>query len=291
LYGERLADVEPDDIGELEDLSRLPFTRKDDLRNTYPLGMLATPRDDLARAMPPRTRPGSPRWSHTRRRSRSLRPSECPHARHGRRRPGDDAPQRLRLRAVHGRPRAPRRRRVPRSDCRSRLRRDDRAAAHVDRGPAARRDLVYAELLPHARTCLLRARCLPGTRSASGSLSSGPSPGRRTAARDRRGPRRSLHESLTRARSALFSPRAIPPTSASLSDGSACSTRSKVLAEPRRDVYVSLTDERVRELSERTAALIRDTIGCTMAVTLVGAGEAPRSEGGKLQRVTDLRSA
>ena len=49
LYGERLADVEPDDIRELEDLARLPFTRKDDLRETYPLGMLATPREDLAR--------------------------------------------------------------------------------------------------------------------------------------------------------------------------------------------------------------------------------------------------
>ena len=65
----------------------------------------------------------------------------------------------------------------------------------------------------------------------------------------------------------------------------------EVLAEPRPEVFVSLTDERVRELSERTAALIRDTIGCTMAVTLVGAGEAPRSDGGKIQRVSDLRSA
>jgi len=42
--------------------------------------------------------------------------------------------------------------------------------------------------------------------------------------------------------------------------------------------------------TERPApAIIRDTIGCTMAVTLVGPGEAPRSDGGKIQRVTDLR--
>jgi phenylacetate-CoA ligase len=54
-------------------------------------------------------------------------------------------------------------------------------------------------------------------------------------------------------------------------------------------VLPSLTDERVRELTDRAAALIRDTIGCTMAVTLVGAGEAPRSDGGKIQRVRDLR--
>ena len=63
----------------------------------------------------------------------------------------------------------------------------------------------------------------------------------------------------------------------------------EVLAEPRPEVIAALTDDRVRELSERTAALIRDTIGCTMAVTLVGPGEAPRSDGGKIQRVQDLR--
>jgi len=49
LYRERLADVEPGDIASLEDLRLLPFTRKDDLRDTYPLGMLAVPRDALAR--------------------------------------------------------------------------------------------------------------------------------------------------------------------------------------------------------------------------------------------------
>lgn len=43
------------------------------------------------------------------------------------------------------------------------------------------------------------------------------------------------------------------------------------------------------QLSTRVAALIRDTIGCTMIVTLVAPGEAPRSDGGKLQRVRDLR--
>ena len=64
----------------------------------------------------------------------------------------------------------------------------------------------------------------------------------------------------------------------------------EVLAEPRAEILPSLTDDRVRELSERAAALIRETIGCTMAVTLVGPGEAPRSDGGKIQRVTDLRS-
>jgi phenylacetate-CoA ligase len=49
LYGERLADVEPGDIVSVEDLRRLPFTRKDDLRDTYPFGMFAVPRDQLTR--------------------------------------------------------------------------------------------------------------------------------------------------------------------------------------------------------------------------------------------------
>ena len=39
----------------------------------------------------------------------------------------------------------------------------------------------------------------------------------------------------------------------------------------------------------QAATLIQSTIGCTMAVTLVPVGEAPRSDGGKIQRVTDLR--
>jgi len=63
----------------------------------------------------------------------------------------------------------------------------------------------------------------------------------------------------------------------------------EVLVEPRADVQSALDGERARELADRAAALIRDTIGCTMAVTLVGPGEAPRSDGGKIQRVQDLR--
>ena len=49
LYRERLAGVEPGDIASLDDLQRLPFTRKDDLRDTYPFGMLAVPREQLLR--------------------------------------------------------------------------------------------------------------------------------------------------------------------------------------------------------------------------------------------------
>jgi phenylacetate-CoA ligase len=46
LYRERLADAE---VASLDDLRSLPFTRKDDLRDTYPFGLLAVPREELAR--------------------------------------------------------------------------------------------------------------------------------------------------------------------------------------------------------------------------------------------------
>jgi phenylacetate-CoA ligase len=49
LYRERLGDVEPGDIESVDDVRRLPFTRKDDLRETYPFGMLAVPREKLIR--------------------------------------------------------------------------------------------------------------------------------------------------------------------------------------------------------------------------------------------------
>src|SRR5690349_5588366 len=38
-----------DDIRSLDDLARLPFTRKADLREHYPFGLLAVPRDELVR--------------------------------------------------------------------------------------------------------------------------------------------------------------------------------------------------------------------------------------------------
>ncbi|HOV33364.1 MAG TPA: phenylacetate--CoA ligase, partial [Candidatus Hydrogenedens sp.] len=43
------SNVKPEDIKSLADLKRLPFTVKDDLRQTYPLGLLGVPRSELAR--------------------------------------------------------------------------------------------------------------------------------------------------------------------------------------------------------------------------------------------------
>lgn len=43
------AGVHPDDVREPADVSRLPFTTKEDLRQTYPFGMFAVPRGQVAR--------------------------------------------------------------------------------------------------------------------------------------------------------------------------------------------------------------------------------------------------
>jgi phenylacetate-CoA ligase len=43
------AGVHPDDLRELSDLARFPFTTKQDLRETYPFGMFAVPREQVVR--------------------------------------------------------------------------------------------------------------------------------------------------------------------------------------------------------------------------------------------------
>ena len=43
------AGIAPDDLRELADLARFPFTSKDDLRATYPFGMFAVPRERVLR--------------------------------------------------------------------------------------------------------------------------------------------------------------------------------------------------------------------------------------------------
>lgn len=41
--------MEPGDINGVEDISKLPFTTKDDLRDTYPFGLLAVPKSEIVR--------------------------------------------------------------------------------------------------------------------------------------------------------------------------------------------------------------------------------------------------
>ncbi|MBX6341367.1 MAG: phenylacetate--CoA ligase [Thermomicrobiaceae bacterium] len=51
FYREALdaAGIRPDDVRSVEDLPRLPFTRKTDLREHYPFGLLAVPREQVIR--------------------------------------------------------------------------------------------------------------------------------------------------------------------------------------------------------------------------------------------------
>ncbi|MEM7321026.1 MAG: phenylacetate--CoA ligase PaaK [Pseudomonadota bacterium] len=51
MYRERFdqAGVHPDDLQSLSDLARFPFTYKDDLRNNYPFGLFAVPREQIIR--------------------------------------------------------------------------------------------------------------------------------------------------------------------------------------------------------------------------------------------------
>ena len=72
--------------------------------------------------------------------------------------------------------------------------------------------------------------------------------------------------------------------------------RAEVTEEFFRSVGIELlsdeaieADHTLRGVRERVAFLIKDTIGCTMQVTLTAPGELPRSEGGKLARVDDRR--
>ena len=46
------AGVKPEDIKGIEDLYKLPFITKDDLRDQYPYGLLAVPLNDCVRIQP-----------------------------------------------------------------------------------------------------------------------------------------------------------------------------------------------------------------------------------------------
>ncbi len=43
------AGISPDDVASVEDISKLPFTTKEDFRDNYPDGMFAVPREDISR--------------------------------------------------------------------------------------------------------------------------------------------------------------------------------------------------------------------------------------------------
>ena len=55
----------PGDLRELSDVSRFPLTTKQDLRDNYPFGMFAVPRERLVGCTRPAARPGNPPWLAT----------------------------------------------------------------------------------------------------------------------------------------------------------------------------------------------------------------------------------
>jgi phenylacetate-CoA ligase len=63
FYQERLGKANitsPDDIRSLDDLKRIPFTSKQDLRNAFPFGLLAVPKEDVVRMHASSGTTGSP---------------------------------------------------------------------------------------------------------------------------------------------------------------------------------------------------------------------------------------
>ena len=104
------------DVAALGDLRRLPFVTKEDLREHYPTGLFAVPRERIVRlprrAAPAASRPSSatrrPTWTCGPRSSRAAwRAAACARG---------WSPQRQRLRPVHRRAGLPRRNRAPGRD-------------------------------------------------------------------------------------------------------------------------------------------------------------------------------
>lgn len=60
FYAERLKNIDPGDIKSPEDVRRLPLTTKDDLRASYPDGLVAVPREKLVRLHASSGTTGSP---------------------------------------------------------------------------------------------------------------------------------------------------------------------------------------------------------------------------------------
>lgn len=49
FYKKKLEGIEPGDIQTAEDFEELPFTWKGDLRDAYPLGLMAVPQEQIIR--------------------------------------------------------------------------------------------------------------------------------------------------------------------------------------------------------------------------------------------------
>ena len=184
--GARLRDAGVDvggGIGSLDDLARLPFTEKADLREHYPFGLLAVPRERLARVHASSGTGGKPTIvGYTARRPRRLGRGDGALHGDGGRPPRDARPQRLRLRAVHRRPRLPPRRRAARRDRPPGLRRPDPAPGDAAARPAGAGAVLHAVLRAARSPRRSRRRGSGPTTCRSRSGCSAPSRGRRRCA-------------------------------------------------------------------------------------------------------------
>jgi phenylacetate-CoA ligase len=322
IYAERLAGVEPGDVRSLDDLRLLPFTRKDDLRDTYPLGMLAVPREKLARIhassgttgkltliedLRPDVIACTPSYALTLAqafRERGVAPGEIS----------------LRCAVVGAEPWTERMREEidaglgvrcanifglsevigPGVSCECL---EERAGSHVNEDHFLP-EIVDAESGERVAEgeegvlvfTTLTKEALPLVRYWTGdicSLSTEPcSCGRTTV---RMGPIVGRSDDMLVVRGVNVYPSQVGSVIGRIPELSPhfglVLRREGTLDEV--EVLAEVSDAELlrdgTELQSRVSSLIRDTIGCTMAVTLVGPGEAPRSDGGKIQRVRDLR--
>ena len=396
LYRERLADVEPDDIASLDDLSRLPITRKDDLRDSYPLGMLATPPGELARIHASSGTTGKPivvaytaddldLFARMNARTLAMGGAEPGMMLHNAYGYGlftgglglHDGAERLGLTVVPVsggmterqltliedlRPdvisctpsyaltlaNAFRERGVTPDEISLRFALlgaepwTERMRSEIDAGLGVQSTNLFglSEIIGPGVSCecveeraglhvnedyflpeivdpdsgepldegqegvlvftTLTKQALPLVRYWTGdicSLSSAPCSCSRTLAR--MGPIVGRSDDMLIIRGVNVYPSQVGAVLGRIPELSphfglvvrrpGTLDEIEVLAEMNEEVVPSLTDERSRELSDRASVLIRETIGCSMAVTIVQSGEAPRSDGGKIQRVRDLR--
>ncbi|MEE3921630.1 hypothetical protein V2I01_35280 [Micromonospora sp. BRA006-A] len=126
----------PDDLREPADLARFPFTTKAELRENYPFGMFAVPRERVARLHASSGTTGRPTVvGYTRARPRHLGEAHGPLDPRRRGPPRRPGARRVRLRAVHRRARRALRRRGVGLHRRPGLRRHDRASGHADPRP------------------------------------------------------------------------------------------------------------------------------------------------------------
>ena len=139
----------PGDLASLADLARFPFTTKEDLRQNYPFGMFAVPREQVGRVHASSGTTGKPTvvgytredldiWAEVM--ARSIRAAGG--------RPGRHRARRLRLRAVHRRARRALRRGAAGLHRRPGLRWHDPAAGAADRGLRAAGDHGDPVVLP-----------------------------------------------------------------------------------------------------------------------------------------------